>query len=292
MRAAEESGLAFWNKTRSATLRDLALNQHDRSNVGCVDAGIVPLVGALNADERYYTQSSCSGRVAAFHRMQDGGVAKRKRGAGRGNVFSSHDPVADVSAVAEQVYAALTTCNTTEGDKNWDLTHGVVELKFEPVMMHVACRSVAAAQSLLEAATSSGLRSSGVIAMPRVKINVPREAPEGGAAADRDEGVPHVPLVDIIPELPGEGQSRRRVANKASMRMMTVSIAGKFGFSAPLAIEGAVTVASPAALEVMLRQANDLFIENEARKARLLDAVLNRQQVVSAGTASEAAETH
>jgi tRNA(Phe) wybutosine-synthesizing methylase Tyw3 len=283
MTDAETSGLAYWTKQREKTLSDLATNSNDRSNIGSVDDGILSLVNAVNASPLYYTQSSCSGRVVVFHRLTDAS-AKKKRGSGRGNVFSSHDPVVDCRSVSESVYDALTS-KRGDGEANHDLTHGIVELKFEPVLLHIACRNLVAAQSLLEAATASGLRASGVISMPEVKVNLLRQAATGpaddsGASSPRTAAASAV--VDVVPE-PGTDATtdggRSQTMTKVTIRMPTLAIGAKFGFASPLAIGGEVVVGSAMGVEVLLRQANELFVENEARKARLLEAIQQRLQL-------------
>lgn len=100
-----------------------ALAKEDKSKKGSVDERILPLLVIINAHPDYYTTSSCSGRVYLW------------RGSGKKNetewLTISHDPITDDFFTLETAIS------------------GLVWLRVEPFILHVACRSLAAAQQLV-----------------------------------------------------------------------------------------------------------------------------------------------
>jgi tRNA wybutosine-synthesizing protein 3 len=113
------------------------LNKKDRSRIGKIDCAILPLVGRINSLDDYYTTSSCSGRIAVIE-------AGRKPAKW---VFVSHEKTAP-----ENIIEALSSYS------------GQKELWFrvEPMILHVRCRSLERAQSLVDIARSIGFRRSGI----------------------------------------------------------------------------------------------------------------------------------
>lgn len=142
---------------------------HDRSIAGGVDAGVRALVDCINSKSTMFTTSSCSGRVSVFHRIPDDGASKQKRGAGRGFLYVSHSPItggdAEFAAVAGTIYASLFEAAETESAPP-RVVDGMVQLKFEPVILHAKCVDLATAQALVQAAAACALRSSGISAPP------------------------------------------------------------------------------------------------------------------------------
>ena len=110
---------------------------HDKSAKGSVDAPIVGLVHAINAQADLATTSSCSGRVAVYHPDEDAWL------------LSVHGPI-----TPEQLKACGTFAN------------GTPLLKAEPFLMHVLCRSLEAGQRLLAVALEAGFRESGLVGTP------------------------------------------------------------------------------------------------------------------------------
>jgi tRNA wybutosine-synthesizing protein 3 len=142
----------------------------DNSPKGSVDALCLPLMAVLNAHPDYVTTSSCSGRIALFHSPSPSGMdaaegCVQKRGAGAlGWLFVSHDtlPPETVTALVSFLLGQAPTTSALFAAPSAPL-HGVVSLKCEPFVMHIQCRSVAAAKRLLTVALGSGFRNSGVI---------------------------------------------------------------------------------------------------------------------------------
>ena len=173
---------------KANALRKLA--EADKSPKGCLDPHIAPLVHAINAHPDYVTTSSCAGRVVLW---AEGSGARaeadgRTDGAGGRWLLCHHDrvslaqiealvPPETVSADAAQVAPAADSrlCLFPYGDVSSDEeSPGVdsrqVTLKHEPAILHVQCRHLGAAQSLLSLALSSGFRESGIVLSGSQKV--------------------------------------------------------------------------------------------------------------------------
>lgn len=189
--APNSSPLPEWFvNNRLEILHNIEHNQKDFSLAGGVDPLIRPLVDFINKDERYVTLSSCSGRFSLFHRVSAPRPTKgtqhgsddrttpsvgatspkplMKRGAGLGTVYQTHDPFdadSGADAAAELAVHALKPLlvegrQPAEGDE-------LLQLKFEPMILHVMCSGVDDAVRLLNAANDAGLRRSGILAVSR-----------------------------------------------------------------------------------------------------------------------------
>ncbi len=94
----------------------------DKSKKGSIDERIIPLITAFNKTSDYYTTSSCSGRVYLW------------RGSGKKNETEwlrvSHD----------LIDASFLQINES----------GIVWLRLEGMIMHIACRDLNTANHLLE----------------------------------------------------------------------------------------------------------------------------------------------
>ncbi|XP_065192335.1 tRNA wybutosine-synthesizing protein 3 homolog [Sycon ciliatum] len=129
-----------------ARAKEQCLSQVDRSKKGSIDEPVAEVVDTLNASDHFFTTSSCSGRVAIFWQgEEDVGCGRRKEGKW---LYVSHDPV-----IPADVVAAVVSC-PEQGDA-W--------LKFEPMVLHVQCQSLEAAQKLLVTSLGSGFRNSGIV---------------------------------------------------------------------------------------------------------------------------------
>ncbi|XP_074579781.1 tRNA wybutosine-synthesizing protein 2/3/4 [Curcuma longa] len=151
-----------FEKRKAAAMVALAAPGPDKSPKGGVDAPIVPLLDFLNSHPSYFTTSSCSGRISILaHRrrpsssdsdaVEDGKKAYSKKKAGGGGwMFVSHDP-ADLEAVVDLLFGER--AKAMEGE---------LVFRFEPLIVAVECRDVAAAQALVSTAISCGFRESGI----------------------------------------------------------------------------------------------------------------------------------
>jgi tRNA wybutosine-synthesizing protein 3 len=125
-----------------------AVNKLDVSiRVGDADAGVVKLLKLINACEDYYTTSSCEGRIQVF---QDVGSKKDNKTLGCW-------------------HRKVTILEVLESLKP---VRGVVYFKFEPPILHVAARGIAAARKLLIAAREAGFKKSGIQAVKEERFMV------------------------------------------------------------------------------------------------------------------------
>lgn len=105
-------------------------------------------------------------------------VVRRKRGdAGKGTLYSSHDPCHDIAAcVRDQLIPALSqfwqwrhtaacnhACHTRHSHHSSELLH----IKFEPMILHVRCADMDAAAALLQCASEAAQGDSGVLSCSR-----------------------------------------------------------------------------------------------------------------------------
>jgi tRNA wybutosine-synthesizing protein 3 len=144
-----------------------------------VDEEALPIVNLINAHDNYATTSSCSGRVSLFHRCSGSTEPsslsstesadeseRRKRGRyGQGALFQSHEAIVDVSGTALSITKVLADLKVFGADS--DPPTEFLSLRFEPFILHVMCRSNDDAAVLLQAASQSGQRRSGILSASR-----------------------------------------------------------------------------------------------------------------------------
>ncbi len=117
------------------------LSKTDKSSIGGWDEKILDLCNKVNQSEKYYTTSSCSGRIIVI-RDED----KKMPGLFE---FVSHDLV-DLDYLKKEVEKLKT------GDFNF---------KSEPPILHVACIDLEGAEEMLKKAQESGWKRSGIISL-------------------------------------------------------------------------------------------------------------------------------
>ena len=134
-----------FNAQKQKYLGKLQSGQRDKSKKGHIDEEIKELVNAINKQPNYYTTSSCSGRILLYSTSPD-----RKKNETKW-IFVSHNVVSfqDIEKVLEQ----LPNC--------------VVFFCFEPLILHVVCRDLDAADNLLQLCNISGLKHSGIISLSK-----------------------------------------------------------------------------------------------------------------------------
>ncbi|XP_069334184.1 tRNA wybutosine-synthesizing protein 3 homolog isoform X1 [Eulemur rufifrons] len=144
--------LSLSSVDRSAEFRrwkSQSLSKADLSRKGSVDEDVVELVQVLNAQEQFFTTSSCAGRIL----LLDGGIngfEVQKQNCCW--LLVTHKP-----CVKDDVIVALKKAN------------GDAVLKFEPFVLHVQCRQLQDAQILHSVAIDSGFRNSGITVGKRGK---------------------------------------------------------------------------------------------------------------------------
>jgi len=115
------------------------LSKKDKSKKGKIDEKIIPLVNKINSFSNYYTTSSCAGRIKLFV------PSKRKQDTKL--IFARHNKV---------------TFN--EIKKNLEkLPKESVWFRQESFIIHVCCKTVEDAQTLLDIANNAGLKRAGII---------------------------------------------------------------------------------------------------------------------------------
>ena len=121
------------------------LAKEDKSLKGSIDRHIKFLCDAINANDSFYTTSSCSGRIVLLN-IPDSGKKNESEW-----LFVSHDEAGEYAISSE-----LT-----------DLPDGEIWFRFEPLIIHVACETVADAGTLIKALQDAGFKHSGVISLSR-----------------------------------------------------------------------------------------------------------------------------
>jgi tRNA wybutosine-synthesizing protein 3 len=119
------------------------LSKADKSHIGEWDEKISGLCDKINAQKRYYTTSSCSGRVIL---MIDAG-----RKAEDLFIFVSHNKVS-FDELKRELNLAL--------KKNKD-----IKFKLEPCILHIACKTLEDAERIYSKAKLAGWKKSGIIGM-------------------------------------------------------------------------------------------------------------------------------
>ncbi len=128
------------------------LVRFDNSKKGFIDKDILELVTLINKHQDYYTTSSCAGRIMLIK------PSKLKHEANW--IYSSHDP-ADLNDLLKALE---------------DIPKGIVWLRMEPPILHVACRNMEAAADLLKKANAAGFRRPSVLSFEKriiVEIMMP-----------------------------------------------------------------------------------------------------------------------
>lgn len=168
------------------------LSKSDKSSIGSWDKKISQLCKKINSNENFYTTSSCSGRIII---MQD----QNKKGPGLFE-FVSHDLVkfSEFKKFLDKIYFNLnkkiTSCNspstfkkivfglTSKSAKDFSEAKSEARInratperanspkanlkfKSEPPILHIACKTLKDAESILEKSQKSGWKRSGIISL-------------------------------------------------------------------------------------------------------------------------------
>ncbi|GET91714.1 methyltransferase TYW3, putative [Leishmania tarentolae] len=187
----------YFASMRAQILSDLRTNTNDRSLAGRVDPQIAELVEYINSSfTQYVTSSSCGGRATLFHKgiTSDGtgsapyttaepvgsslatdvsSAERRKRGSfGRGTLYQSHDPLPTDTCITvrESIVPALEEFWAWRQAQTSDArlqTTEMLQLKFEPMILHVLCADFQAAAELLKCGSESGQMNSGIVSCSR-----------------------------------------------------------------------------------------------------------------------------
>ena len=115
------------------SLKKNALSKKDKSNKGSLDKPIKALVEKINDLQNYYTTSSCSGRIVLWVEPQSGKKNEVQF------LFVTHN------------YITAVTLKKIE-DSLKQLPLNKVWFRFEPMILHVACKTLDDANSMLNKA--------------------------------------------------------------------------------------------------------------------------------------------
>jgi len=119
--------------------RDI-LSKDDKSNKGGWDKPIIELCEIINKKRNYYTTSSCSGRIVLLKDQEDKGP---------GLFFYLIHELVSYKKLKHEL----------------SKVKGNVKFKQEPPILHVACKTLSSAQSLLKKAQTVGFKRSGIISV-------------------------------------------------------------------------------------------------------------------------------
>ncbi|MBN1544309.1 hypothetical protein JW898_02490 [Candidatus Woesearchaeota archaeon] len=124
------------------------LEKEDKSVKGSIDSHIKCLCDLINSNQDYYTTSSCSGRIVLI-KVPPGGRKDEAEW-----LFVSHDEAG--------FYNMKNELSTLPEEEVW--------FRFEPFILHVACRTVDDACRLLRLAQDLGIKRSGIISLGSRKV--------------------------------------------------------------------------------------------------------------------------
>ena len=112
-------------------LKKTFLDKLDKSNAGKVDPGVQEIVDLINSHQEYFTTSSCAGRIYLWKEPMSG---KKKD---VDFIFLKHGKlgIVDIKAMKQLI-----------------LPKETVWLRVEPIILHLCCRDLAAAQRFLDIA--------------------------------------------------------------------------------------------------------------------------------------------
>ncbi|PHH76871.1 hypothetical protein CDD82_3769 [Ophiocordyceps australis] len=174
-------------KTRILQQLSLPLNEYtDASPKGSVDAAIRHVINEVNDADGFVTTSSCAGRVSVFlegrrtrvdsdegdeHLVGGDGQSRQMagvggKGAGGTWLFVSHEAIGtrDVHAWVEALQFTETATSLRSPLANEEgPQRRLIQMKFEPMILHVLAASLAHAQLLVTCALQAGFRESGAI---------------------------------------------------------------------------------------------------------------------------------
>ncbi|MFA5142346.1 MAG: tRNA wybutosine-synthesizing 3 family protein [Candidatus Woesearchaeota archaeon] len=126
-------------KTTFEKLKKDCLAKIDKSRKGSIDEAAMPLIDKLNQMNDYYTTSSCAGRLMLY-RFSD---SKKKNETEW--LLQSHNPI-KTEHLKEKLIG-------TQGD---------VWFMQEPSIFHVSCRTLEAAQKLMDISRAIGYKHGGI----------------------------------------------------------------------------------------------------------------------------------
>lgn len=137
-----------WETTKKKLIR----NFQEALDSGGVDSPIVPYLERINAKKNYATSSSCYGRIMLidlpdFTKKNAEFLAKWHRTVGFGEVWEAIE--------------------NAEGENVW--------FKVDPMILHISCKDIKAANDLLKAKIKAGLKRGGIFSIKRGRVQIELE---------------------------------------------------------------------------------------------------------------------
>ena len=120
-----------------------ALTKLDKSTKGSIDEPIIPILDMINSKDDYYTTSSCSGRIMMMEPSQERHVDW---------LFVTHGKI------------------TSEDVKKH--TNSNAWLKQSGIILHIACRTLDAAEKMLRGLRDAGFKRTGLISTKKCIIEL------------------------------------------------------------------------------------------------------------------------
>ncbi len=124
----------------------------DKSMKGSIDFHIKKLIDLINSSDNYYTTSSCSGRIHVMfrHSMKKHDII---------SLFHSHEK-ADTAEI-------LSSIKSFKSD-----VPGMIFFRFEPMIIHVGCRSLDYAEMFYALSRKAGFLRPGIISLSSSLVEV------------------------------------------------------------------------------------------------------------------------
>jgi tRNA wybutosine-synthesizing protein 3 len=169
--------MTVFDQRKTQIQQELTSDKPDLSPKGSPDDGVLSLLELLNVHHDYMTTSSCSGRAVVFlDTDKEDGKGDDARGRwlmNRHTPFTEDDlSISSLEQFHFLLFGDINVDNGSSPDPS-DLPSRMVAFKFEPLVLdlssalitqilHVLCRDIGAASRLLNAATRTGYRESGM----------------------------------------------------------------------------------------------------------------------------------
>lgn len=160
-----------FDQKKQAILQEISQNSEDNldaSPKGTIDEHCIPIISLINSDPNMVTTSSCSGRVSVF--LEGRKDVNDTKIIAKGNegrwLFVTHDPTKGLDKWYTQVPFKYDPHDFPMGK------HRSILFKFEPLILHVKCRSLEDATKLYTCAMNCGFRESGIGSNYNVAIRI------------------------------------------------------------------------------------------------------------------------
>ena len=119
--------------------KELRLDRKDKSNAGQIDLAIKKLVNILNISKRYYTNSSCAGRIV---------LVKTGKKLPKNVIWVTHSRIN-----LQELKKAIQRIKNKE----------LIYFKLEPCILIVTCKNIESASILVRKAKEAGWKKSGIL---------------------------------------------------------------------------------------------------------------------------------